>query len=91
MVGLDGTVLLPRFLLRIGYVRVLDTIVCSGPLVWSFSPAWEAVELTTESCIHLFVCGPQPDLGATIVVAPGQMLGDFLHPQRSNLPLMKSH
>ena len=70
---------------------MLDTIVCSEPLVWSFTPAWEAVELTTESCIHLFVRGLRPDLGATIEVSPGQMHGDFLHPQRSNLTLMKSH
>ena len=59
-------------------------------MVWSFSPAWEAVELTKESCIHLFVRGPRPDLGATIV-APGHMLGDFLHPRRSLLPFMISH
>ncbi len=30
---------------------------------------WEAVELTKESCIHLFVRRPQPDMGATIVAA----------------------
>ena len=30
----------------------------SKALVWSFSPAWEAVELTEESCIHLFDRGP---------------------------------
>jgi hypothetical protein len=27
---------------------MLDTIVCSGPLVWLFSPAWDAVKLTLE-------------------------------------------
>ena len=37
--------LLPWFLVRIRSVRTLDTIVCSGSLVWLFSPAWEAVKL----------------------------------------------
>jgi hypothetical protein len=27
---------------------MLDTIVSSGPLVWLFSPAWDAVKLTLE-------------------------------------------
>jgi hypothetical protein len=27
---------------------MLDTIVCSGPLVWLFSPAWDAVILILE-------------------------------------------
>ena len=63
---------------------------CSKAWFWSFSPAWEAVELTKESCIHLFVRGPHPDLGATLV-APGHMLGDFPHPRRSLLPFMISH
>ena len=26
--------------------RILDTRVCSGPLIWLFSPAWDAAELT---------------------------------------------
>jgi hypothetical protein len=38
--------LLPLLLLKIMSVRVLDTIVCSGPLVWLFFPAWGAVYLT---------------------------------------------
>ncbi len=36
------------FLLKIRSVRILDTIVCSGPQVRLFSPAWVAVELTLE-------------------------------------------
>ena len=27
---------------------MLDTIICSGPLVWLFSPACDAVELILE-------------------------------------------
>jgi hypothetical protein len=27
---------------------MLNTTVSSGPLVWLFSPAWDAVELTLE-------------------------------------------
>ena len=48
MVGSDDTALLSLFLLRIGFVRIPDTIVCLGALVWLFSPAWDAVELTLE-------------------------------------------
>ena len=48
MVGSDKTVLLSLFLLMIGLVRIPDTIVCLGALVWLFSPAWGAVELTLE-------------------------------------------
>jgi hypothetical protein len=35
-------------LLNIRSVRILDTIVCSEPLVWLFSPAWDAVILTLD-------------------------------------------
>ena len=48
MVGSDYTALLLLFLLRIGFVRIPDTIVCLGALVRLFSPAWDAVELTLE-------------------------------------------
>ena len=37
--GSDNTTLLPSFLLKIRSLRILDMIVCSGPLVWLFSPA----------------------------------------------------
>ena len=35
----DNTTLFLLLLLKIIYVKMLDTIVCSGPLVWLFSPA----------------------------------------------------
>ncbi len=48
-------------------------------MVWFVSPAWEAVELTLGDLLHLpFVVLDPTDLGATIVVAPGQMPGGFL-------------
>jgi hypothetical protein len=46
--GSDDTALLPLLLLKIRSVRMLDMIVCSGPLVWLFSPAWDAVKLTLD-------------------------------------------
>jgi hypothetical protein len=44
----NDTALLQLFLLKIRSVRMLDTIVCSGPLFLLFSPSWAAVELTLE-------------------------------------------
>jgi hypothetical protein len=44
--GSDGAVLLLRLLLRGGYVEKVGNHRCVAVLVWSFSPAWEAVELT---------------------------------------------
>jgi hypothetical protein len=42
--GSDDTALLLLLKsLNIRSVRMLDTIVCSEPLVWLFSPAWDAV------------------------------------------------
>jgi hypothetical protein len=49
--------------LKIRSFRVLDTILCSRPLVWlfsQFSPAWDAVQVTVQltlefGCICLFV------------------------------------
>ena len=41
-----GAVLLPWFLLKVRNVRILDTFVCSGALIWLISPAWDAVKLT---------------------------------------------
>jgi hypothetical protein len=46
--GSDDAALLPLLLLKIKSVRLLDTIVCSGPLIWLFSPAWDAVILTLD-------------------------------------------
>ena len=48
MVGSDDAALLSLFLLRIGFVRIPDTIICLGALVWLFFPAWDAVELTLQ-------------------------------------------
>jgi hypothetical protein len=51
-------------------------------VVWSVSPAWEAVELTLGGCLHLPVRGPRPyrfgsnNCGSTI--APGQIPDNFL-------------
>jgi hypothetical protein len=89
MVGSDDTALLSLFLLRIGFVRIPDTIVCLGTLVWLFSPAWDTVELTLEAGgIYPFVVIDPTDLGATTVVAPGQMIDDFLSiPDAVFLPL----
>ena len=44
----DDTTLLPFLLLKIISVRMLHMIVCSGPSVWLFSPAWDAVVLTLD-------------------------------------------
>ncbi len=44
----DNTTHLPLLLLKIRSVRMMDTIVCSRPLVWLFSPAWDAVTLTLD-------------------------------------------
>ena len=44
--GSKNTALLLSILLKIRSLRILDTIVCSGSLVWLFSLAWDAVKLT---------------------------------------------
>jgi hypothetical protein len=46
--GSDETALRLLLLLRIKSFRMLDTIVCFGPLVWLSSPAWDAVLLTPD-------------------------------------------
>jgi hypothetical protein len=46
--GSDDTAILPLLLPKIRSFRMLDTIVCSGSLVWLFSPAWGAVTLTLD-------------------------------------------
>ena len=51
--GSGDTVLLPLLLLKIRSVRMLDTIVRSEPLIWLFSPAWDAVILTLDV---VFIC-----------------------------------
>ena len=69
--GSDNTALLSWFLLRIRSVRILDTIVCSGSLVWLFSPAWDAVKITLQEVgfICPFVVIDPTDLGATTAVS----------------------
>ena len=69
----------------------MDTIVCSRPLVWLFSPAWDAVTLTLDvGFICPFVVIDPTDLGATMVVAPGRMIDSFLSiPDAESLPLYR--
>ncbi len=77
--GSDDNALLPLLLLKIRSVRMLDTTVCSGPLVWLFSLAWDAVILTLDvGFICPFVVIDPTDKGATTVVAPGRMFDNFL-------------
>ena len=78
MVDPYSAVLLQRFLLKIKSVRILDTIVCSGTLLWLFSPAWDTVKLTLQvGFICPFVVIYPTDLGATIVVAQALCLTIF--------------
>ena len=52
--------------------------MCSGALIWLFSPAWDAVELTLKvGFICPFVVDDPTDLGATIVVAQALCLSIF--------------
>ena len=37
-----------RFLLKIGFVRILDITISLGSLVWLFSPAWDAFKLILQ-------------------------------------------
>ena len=46
--SVDDTALLSLLFLKIGSVRMRDTIECSGPLVLLFSSAWDAVILTLD-------------------------------------------
>jgi hypothetical protein len=70
---------------------MLDTVVYSGPLVWLFSPAWDAVTLTLDvGFICLFVVIDPTDYRAAMVVAPGQMIDRFLSiPDAESLPLYR--
>ena len=74
----NSAVLLLRFLLKIRSVRILDTIVCSGTLLWLFSPAWDAVKLTLKvGFVCPFVVIDPKDLGSTFVVAQALCLAIF--------------
>ena len=49
------------FLRKIRSVRILDTTVCSGSLVWLFSPTWDAVKHTLPGgWLHLSFRGHRP-------------------------------
>ena len=75
MFGPVSAALLLRFLLKIRFVRILDTIVCSAALLWLFSLAWDAVELTLQvGFICPFMLIDPTDLGETIVVAHAEYL-----------------
>ena len=91
--GSDNTALLSWFLLKIRSVRILDTTVCSGSLVWLFSPAWDAVKLTLPGCwLHLYFRGHWPyqfrsNNGSCSKLAPGPMFDNFLPiPDAESLP-----
>ena len=47
-VGSNCAVLLLRFLLKIRFIRILDTIVCSETLLWLFSRVWDAIKITFQ-------------------------------------------
>ena len=89
--GSDDTALLPLLLFKIRSVRRLDKIACSEPLVWLFSPAWDAVTLNLDAgFIRPFVVIDPTDYGATMVVAPGRMIDSFLSiPDAESLPLYR--
>ena len=91
--GSDDTALLLWFPLKIRSVRILDTIVCSGSLVWLFSPAWDAIKLTLPGgWLHLSFRGHWPyqfrsDDGSCSELAPGLMFDNFLPiPDAQSLP-----
>ena len=94
-VGSDDTALSPWFLLRIGYIRMLNMIVCLWPLVWLFSgklsnSQWpRRVAFICSFVVLSLISETQACL--LEVCSHGQMLSDFLHPWRSTLPLMISH
>ncbi len=90
MIGSDNAALLPLFLSKIRSVRMLDTIVCSGALVWAvwqFSPACDTVQLTLEVG---FICPfvvIDPNDSASL---SGRMLDNFLLiPNAESLPLYR--
>ena len=57
--------------------------MCSGALIWLFSPAWDAVKLTLKvGFICPFVVDDPTDLGATIVVAQALCCPSSTYPLR---------
>ena len=73
LLGPDSAVLLQWFLLKIRFVRTLDTIVFWGALLWLFFSALQVVELTLQAsfvCPFVVIVTHWPfRLGTTIVVA----------------------
>ena len=89
----DNTALLSWFFLKIGAVRILDTIVCPGSLVWLFSPAWDAVKLILPGFwLRLSFGGHWPyqfrsDDSSCSELAPGLMFDDLQSiPDLESLP-----
>jgi hypothetical protein len=70
---------------------MLDTIVCSEPLVWLFSLAWDAIILTLDvGFIRPFVIIEPADSGTTTLFAQGRMIDNFLPvPDAESLPLYR--
>jgi hypothetical protein len=68
---------------------MLDTIVCSEPLIWVFSLAWDAIILTLDvGFICPFAAIDPTDKGSTTVVASGRMIDNFLPiPDSESLPI----
>jgi hypothetical protein len=60
-----------------------------GAIFWLFSPAWDAIKLTLEfDSICCFVVIDPANEGATTILAPGQMIDNFLTiPQTESLLL----
>ena len=91
--GFNNTALLSWFLLKIRSLRILDTIVCSEPLVSLFSPAWIAVKVTLPGgWLHLSFRVHRPYLFRSddcncLELAPGLMFDYFLPiPDAESLP-----
>ena len=77
----DNAALLSWFLLKIRSVRILDTILCVGSLVWLFSPSWDAVKLILLGCLSFRGHWPylfRGDDRSCSELAPGLMFDNFL-------------
>ena len=69
--------------LRIRSVRILDSIVCSRPLVWLFSPAWDAVKLACQKAVFIF---PGHWRATTVVLQDECLTPFYLSPTQNILP-----
>ena len=70
---------------------ILDTIVCSGALLWLFSSAWDTVELTLKvGFICLFAVIDPNNLGVSIEVAKALWMSIYTrHRIPALLPIIK--